>query len=109
MSDGSEIQYVYQYDNARKASRNYERQLDRFFSVDEWSTPWTPPHYVSQLHLSADEIYIACNEQSGIPKCQLLARYDNVNVRLFGRMRDEEVLDMIQTLDSKVSEDRIGN
>jgi hypothetical protein len=66
---------IHRYVDAETAERDYARLERRWFSYNDFGTPWTIPADFPAISLAADHYTIGCHTHGSDESCQLLARY----------------------------------
>src|SRR3990172_8767003 len=66
---------IHQYADADAAERDFTRLERRWFSYNDFGTPWIIPDDFPPISLHADHYTIGCHTHGYDESCQLLARY----------------------------------
>jgi hypothetical protein len=66
---------IYRFESREEAAKEYDRRLTADFRQGAYDTPWIVPSEVSRS-TAADQSFLACSEQGGIPMCQFIGQYE---------------------------------
>jgi hypothetical protein len=111
--NGVAVEEIYEYETIGKASHEFERQLDVWFTQRSIDTPWKTPPLPEPVRSIADDFRLACSIQGGVSMCRVLARYGVVVMRFNTHMSPEfmsytDLEKVLQAIDDKMTPPATG-
>jgi len=78
---GSAFEEIHRFSSVQGAAREFRRKRDLEFAKREIDTPWVVPPELSYQSPAANQFYLACATQGGIPMCRAIGQYEEYFVK----------------------------
>lgn len=78
---GGAFEEIHRFASVQGAAREFRRKRDLDFAQREIDTPWVIPPELPYQSPVADQFYLACATQGGMPMCRAIGQYEEYLVK----------------------------